>query len=512
MADRSECRTMEDFLRNFTAEEIKVAGEFLYNWLPFVTEGLCGRCTRIIGDRISSLSTGMDVDQHQDEHEKCSAHSGHSAENNHDDQDSDPLGSWKDEAEYLSEQMGELQMPIVSISSSPSPAISTVKKSWADMATEDDLALEETDKGGSNYVNYSSSEPEALEVEGIKPKVQLSRDQREYIRFNNVQRKKDFISLERINGKLVNILEGLELHKGIFSAAEQKRIVNFVEELQEKGRNGQLKERTYSAPVKWMRGKGRQTLQFGCCYNYATDKNGNPPGIMKREYVDPLPDLFKTMIKRLVRWRVLPPSCVPDSCIVNIYEEGDCIPPHIDNHDFVRPFCTVSFLSECEILFGSNLRILGPGEFDGKFSIPLPVGSVLVLNGNGADVAKHCVPAVPHRRVSITFRRMDVSKRPYGYAPEPDLVGIEPLWDEPHNNDESNKLSNEADNRSSMVEVESRSKNSDEGDGWKPYSSSRTRRGYRKPIAGSSSGPRYSGRSRDNWRRPRRGGGVGGAN
>ncbi|XP_051141181.1 RNA demethylase ALKBH9B isoform X2 [Andrographis paniculata] len=460
MADRSECRTMEDFLRNFTAEEIKVAGEFLYNWLPFVTEGLCGRCTRIIGDRISSLSTGMDVDQHQDEHEKCSAHSGHSAENNHDDQDSDPLGSWKDEAEYLSEQM----------------------------------------------------EPEALEVEGIKPKVQLSRDQREYIRFNNVQRKKDFISLERINGKLVNILEGLELHKGIFSAAEQKRIVNFVEELQEKGRNGQLKERTYSAPVKWMRGKGRQTLQFGCCYNYATDKNGNPPGIMKREYVDPLPDLFKTMIKRLVRWRVLPPSCVPDSCIVNIYEEGDCIPPHIDNHDFVRPFCTVSFLSECEILFGSNLRILGPGEFDGKFSIPLPVGSVLVLNGNGADVAKHCVPAVPHRRVSITFRRMDVSKRPYGYAPEPDLVGIEPLWDEPHNNDESNKLSNEADNRSSMVEVESRSKNSDEGDGWKPYSSSRTRRGYRKPIAGSSSGPRYSGRSRDNWRRPRRGGGVGGAN
>lgn len=31
-----------------------------------------------------------------------------------------------------------------------------------------------------------------------------------------------------------------------------------------------LAERTYTAPSKWMRGKGRVTIQFGCCYNYAT--------------------------------------------------------------------------------------------------------------------------------------------------------------------------------------------------------------------------------------------------
>ena len=30
-----------------------------------------------------------------------------------------------------------------------------------------------------------------------------------------------------------------------------------------------LAERTYTAPQKWMRGKGRVTIQFGCCYNYA---------------------------------------------------------------------------------------------------------------------------------------------------------------------------------------------------------------------------------------------------
>lgn len=31
-----------------------------------------------------------------------------------------------------------------------------------------------------------------------------------------------------------------------------------------------LSDRTYTEPQRWMRGKGRVTIQFGCCYNYAT--------------------------------------------------------------------------------------------------------------------------------------------------------------------------------------------------------------------------------------------------
>ncbi|XP_038988684.1 RNA demethylase ALKBH9B-like [Phoenix dactylifera] len=229
-------------------------------------------------------------------------------------------------------------------------------------------------------------------VEGLR----CRGDQREAIRFSMVGRKKDFKHMERVDGRWINVLEGLELHTGVFSAAEQKRIVACVYDVQEKGRNRQLRRRTYSEPRKWMRGKGRVTIQFGCCYNYAVDNYGNPPGIIQDEEVDPMPPLLKTMIKRMVAWHVLPPTCVPDSCIINIYDKDDCIPPHIDHHDFLRPFCTVSLLSKCNILFGRELKIMGPGEFSGSTAIPLPVGSVLVLNGNGADVAKHCVPAVPH--------------------------------------------------------------------------------------------------------------------
>ncbi|KAK7261005.1 hypothetical protein RIF29_27308 [Crotalaria pallida] len=411
----------DPFLRNYQPSELRIASEFFSTWLPFLSRDLCHRCTQSLSLRIRSI--------HPESHNNDSNGSNNNnvqlqeACDNFDDDNCDThsLGSWKDGAEENS--LGSWKDGAEANSSIDSPH---PRMSWADMAQEDDeFGEEEHETNNDNVVVGYSNFSDANKAVTEKPT--LPREQREYIRFMNVRRKKDYICFERVNGKLVNILEGLELHTGIFSAAEQRRIVSYVAELQEMGRKGELKDRTYSAPQKWMRGKGRQTIQFGCCYNYAVDKDGNPPGILQRAMVDPIPDLFKVIIRRMVRWHVLPPTCVPDSCIVNIYEEGDCIPPHIDNHDFVRPFCTVSFLSECNIVFGSNLKIVGPGEFDGPIAIPLPVGSVLVLNGNGADVAKHCIPAVPMKRISITFRKMDESKQPIGYAPEPDLLGIQPL-------------------------------------------------------------------------------------
>ncbi|XP_022751455.1 uncharacterized protein LOC111300097 isoform X2 [Durio zibethinus] len=439
MNDLERLKKDDLFLVQYQPSERRIASEFLTTWLPFLSRDLCHRCTQALTQRIRSLGTDLNAvpstpnnaesqELNENCHDNCDANSIRSSK---DGEDTNSFGSWKDEANGLSEPVGEAPTSCGAASGSPLVQTLVPRLSWADMAQEDELEeVEEEEQQQSEsskrIVNLTAS-TEELRISKVVEKTKLSRDQRECIRFMNVKRKKDFICLERVKGKIVNILEGLELHMGIFSAAEQKRIVDHIYMLEEMGRKGDLKERTFTAPQKWMRGKGRVTLQFGCCYNYATDKNGNPPGILQNEVVDPIPHLFKVIIRRLVRWHVLPPTCVPDSCIVNIYEDGDCIPPHIDNHDFVRPFCTVSFLSECNIVFGSNLKVVGAGEFSGSIAIPLPVGSVLVLNGNGADVAKHCVPSVPTKRISITFRKMDELKRPIGYAPEPDLQEIEPL-------------------------------------------------------------------------------------
>lgn len=72
----------------------------------------------------------------------------------------------------------------------------------------------------------------------------------------------------------------------------------------------------------------------------------------------------------------------PDSAIVNIYEVDDCIPPHIDHHDFSRPFCTISLLSEEEIMFGSRLVPESAGVFHGVNDahrlVKLPTGKPLL--------------------------------------------------------------------------------------------------------------------------------------
>ena len=89
------------------------------------------------------------------------------------------------------------------------------------------------------------------------------------------------------------------------------------------------------------------------------------------------------------------------------------------------PHSTLSLLSEQSILFGASIGIIDEGQFSAPFACPLPVGSVLVLDGNGANVAKHCVPSVKADRVSITFRKigskikMRAFEGPDGSIPQP---------------------------------------------------------------------------------------------
>eukprot|EP00959_Pyramimonas_sp_CCMP1952_P134102 2805385-Pyramimonas_sp.AAC.1 len=69
-----------------------------------------------------------------------------------------------------------------------------------------------------------------------------------------------------------SLLQGLELWKNVLTEEEQAKLLLYISHLQERGQQRELRGRTYTAPRKWMRGKGRETIQFGCCYNYATDR------------------------------------------------------------------------------------------------------------------------------------------------------------------------------------------------------------------------------------------------
>ena len=92
--------------------------------------------------------------------------------------------------------------------------------------------------------------------------------------------------------------------------------------------------------------------------------------------MEPLPNVLKSLVRRIMHWGIVNPDIEPDTAIVNFYDTDDCIPPHIDHEDFVRPFVTISLLSEQSIMFGNRLIPLDAGEFGGGAikTIPLPPG------------------------------------------------------------------------------------------------------------------------------------------
>lgn len=69
----------------------------------------------------------------------------------------------------------------------------------------------------------------------------LSEEKKEHIRISQVDRKKDFVYIDRIDGKRTNVLQGLELHTRVFNTEEQKEIVECIYELQRKGQRGLLR-------------------------------------------------------------------------------------------------------------------------------------------------------------------------------------------------------------------------------------------------------------------------------
>ena len=84
------------------------------------------------------------------------------------------------------------------------------------------------------------------------------------------------------------------------------------------------------------------------------DFNLARPG--KRGLVPPFPPILERLVGRLTSHGFLPADVRPDSCIINQYDAGDCIPPHVDHPSYHRPISTLSLLGEEAMLVGTRFR------------------------------------------------------------------------------------------------------------------------------------------------------------
>ncbi|KAL8161201.1 hypothetical protein V2J09_012690 [Rumex salicifolius] len=198
---------------------------------------------------------------------------------------------------------------------------------------------------------------------------------------------KVFSAMETIDGNMVNVAEGLNLYGKLFDEAEVSKLISLVNDLRATGRRGQLPGKfiyarpTFVASKRPYRGHGREMIQL--------DRR-----------VEPIPAVLQGFINRIMNMQLA--QSKPDSCVIDIFNEGDHSQPHSFPPRYGRPVCVLS-LNDCDMVFGTAIAADRPGTYRGALRINFAPGSLLVMQGNSTDIAKRAIPSIRKERVLITF-------------------------------------------------------------------------------------------------------------
>ncbi|KAL3717529.1 hypothetical protein ACJRO7_009029 [Eucalyptus globulus] len=240
-------------------------------------------------------------------------------------------------------------------------------------------------------------------------------------RLTQIKLTKGFKAKEAVKGQMVNVVKGLKLYEDIFTASELCRLNDFIDELRAAGRNGELPGETFILFNEQMKGNRTELIQFGLPTFEHIEEDTKDSA---RSKIMPIPALLQDAIDHLVLWQLLPEYKKPNGCIINFFDKGErsrpfLKPPHLD-----QPVSTL-FLSESRVAFGRFLMSDHEGSYKGRLMVSLKEGSLLVMRGNSASVARHAMCPSPNSRVAITFFRI----RPNSNQDQTkSLTSDMPLW------------------------------------------------------------------------------------
>ncbi|KAM0954260.1 putative oxoglutarate/iron-dependent dioxygenase, RNA demethylase ALKBH9B/ALKBH10B [Dioscorea sansibarensis] len=215
------------------------------------------------------------------------------------------------------------------------------------------------------------------------------------VRPERIKISKGFMSKEMVKGHMVNVVKGLKLYEDIFTESELLKLSEFINELRLAGRKGELSGETFIFFNKQVKGNKREIIQLGIPLFQPIKQDA-------LSTIEPIPLVLQTVIDHLVQWRLIPEGRKPNSCIINFFDEDEFSqpyfkPPHLDN-----PISTL-LLSDTTMAFGRVLACDHNGNYKGSFTLPLKEGSLLVMRGHSADMARHVICPSSNRRVTITF-------------------------------------------------------------------------------------------------------------
>ncbi|KAJ1433030.1 Alpha-ketoglutarate-dependent dioxygenase AlkB-like superfamily [Sesbania bispinosa] len=238
-------------------------------------------------------------------------------------------------------------------------------------------------------------------------------------RSSQIKLTKGFSAKESVKGHMVNVVKGLKLYEDIFSESEMCKLTDFVNEIHAAGQNGELSGETFILFNKQMKGNKRELIQLGVpIFGQIKDD--------AKSNIEPIPVFLHGVIDHLIQWQLIPEYKRPNGCIITYFEEGEFSqpflkPPHLD-----QPLSTL-VLSESTMAFGRILMSENDGNYKGPLMLSLKKGSLLVMRGNSADMARHVMCPSPNRRVSITFFKVKPDSNQC-QSPTPTMTTAMTLW------------------------------------------------------------------------------------
>ncbi|CAG7859744.1 unnamed protein product [Brassica rapa] len=233
---------------------------------------------------------------------------------------------------------------------------------------------------------------------------------------------KGFQAKEQVKGHTVNVVKGLKMYEELLKEEELTKLIDLVADLREAGQNGKLSGETFILFNKQIKGNKRELVQLGVpIFGHARDENTNDSN--NSVNIEPIPPLLESVIDHFITWRLIPEYKRPNGCVINFFEEGEHSQPFLKPPHLEQPISTL-VLSESTMAFGRILSSDNEGNFRGPLTLPLKQGSLLVMRGNSADMARHVMCPSQTKRVSITFFRV----RPEINHNSPHNDGVMTMW------------------------------------------------------------------------------------
>ncbi|KAK1428244.1 hypothetical protein QVD17_17074 [Tagetes erecta] len=310
--------------------------------------------------------------------------------------------------------------------------VSSVTEMKREVLVEDFVDINGNDDGEAVVVDDNSpksgiTDAGLQETHSVVESVEICSSEEDWeARRAEIKMTKGFVAKESVKGHMVNVVRGLKLYEDILNSRELSKLTEYVTELRVSGQNGELSGETFIMYNQQSKAIKRELIQFGApIFGQIKDEATNNKS--QDSKIEPIPAPLEGVIDHLIQFHLISENRRPNSCIINFFDEGEFSQPFLKPPHLEQPISTL-VLSESTMAFGRTLVCDNDGNYKGPLMLSLKEGSLIVMRGNSADMARHVMCQSPTKRISVSFFKVRIDTYDKNPSSKDLIAGAMTLW------------------------------------------------------------------------------------